>query len=650
MKRKSVDPLTEAALRGDVEGIKTLLSQCGTRKNRKTLDTALGHAAKGGHVEAVALLLKAGADPDSKAVCSSLLIEAAEGGELAIVKLLVEAGADIHRKVVGADAFAAALEMDQVRIAEFLKSRGADWATAALRHACEHGDLNRARQALDAGANVESKTLMSSDTPLALAAGNGNTGIVRLLLKRGVNPNTKVEGKTALHDAVSGGNLETVNALVKAGANIHVDWYGETVLMAAASTGNLPMVRRLIELGAEVTARDKNRGMTTMDHAKTSKNKELIAYLNSLGAASERDAPRTLARALARKFGGKPVEHIAGFLLNARFHGTKCQFNIGSDGFSLFVHGLDFGESEFKRSKDGQILFSVAKPNFQRQKFEPVKGASAESGFLVFRTLGVSPLPVDFVKSFCARHSRRVEEMDLAKHEVVRLGANFASLTCPLAVLNLVEQRLKSFARLIEAISRPPQPERRLFASEWVLKPAPKSAATTRHQFGGKLEQPVACPHCGCATNLMAQIDLSDSLLPNTALCRDRLPVFWCLGCLEWDAAFFDLSGQLPRPFNPAGKKSNPPKLKSGEEDLPERQVTLVPVATGKKAARKSKLGGSPTWIQMEETQDCPKCKKPMGFVLQLASDSRISYGDVGMLYAFACPDCQITASLIQSH
>jgi hypothetical protein len=39
-----------------------------------------------------------------------------------------------------------------------------------------------------------------------------------------------------------------------------------------------------------------------------------------------------------------------------------------------------------------------------------------------------------------------------------------------------------------------------------------------------------------------------------------------------------------------------------------------------------------------------------MAFVLQLASDSRISYGDMGMLYAFACPDCRITASLVQSH
>ena len=52
----------------------------------------------------------------------------------------------------------------------------------------------------------------------------------------------------------------------------------------------------------------------------------------------------------------------------------------------------------------------------------------------------------------------------------------------------------------------------------------------------------------------------------------------------------------------------------------------------------------------MEETPGCPKCEKPMAFVLQLASDARISYDDMGMLYAFVCPECKIAASLVQSH
>jgi hypothetical protein len=52
----------------------------------------------------------------------------------------------------------------------------------------------------------------------------------------------------------------------------------------------------------------------------------------------------------------------------------------------------------------------------------------------------------------------------------------------------------------------------------------------------------------------------------------------------------------------------------------------------------------------LEETPDCPKCEAAMAFMLQLASDSRIACGDAGMLYAFACPECKVIASLAQSH
>ena len=84
-----------------------------------------------------------------------------------------------------------------------------------------------------------------------------------------------------------------------------------------------------------------------------------------------------------------------------------------------------------------------------------------------------------------------------------------------------------------------------------------------------------------------------------------------------------------------------------GEDDLPHQPATLTPVA---KAARKTKLGGRPGWIQNEETPDCPKCQSRMSFALQLASGKGISYGDMGNLYAFICADCEILATLIQSH
>ena len=148
---------------------------------------------------------------------------------------------------------------------------------------------------------------------------------------------------------------------------------------------------------------------------------------------------------------------------------------------------------------------------------------------------------------------------------------------------------------------------------------------------------------------MMAQIDFSDKTLPRTFLGNRTLPVFWCLTCLDWDPVFFDVSGPVPKPVaNGVGKPAV--QDDAGENDLEACGVVLQPVLAGKKAGRKSKLGGSPAWIQSDDTPECPRCRKPMLFALQLASDSRISYCDIGMLYAFVCPECQATASLIQSH
>ena len=209
--------------------------------------------------------------------------------------------------------------------------------------------------------------------------------------------------------------------------------------------------------------------------------------------------------------------------------------------------------------------------------------------------------------------------------------------------------RLKAFEGFVREICREPKAERQLFEREWVLKPVGKNAATA-HRFGGKIEPTVGCPGCGGATNLMADIDLADVALPRTKLERRKLPLFWCLTCLEWEPVFYDFSGAVPRPLDQTGKLVVEKKLEVGEEDLPERPAALVAVAHGKKAGRKSKVGGKASWVQQDESPDCPKCAEPMAFAAQLASDRWIAYSDMGLLYAFVCPECCVVATLVQSH
>lgn len=183
------------------------------------------------------------------------------------------------------------------------------------------------------------------------------------------------------------------------------------------------------------------------------------------------------------------------------------------------------------------------------------------------------------------------------------------------------------------------------------MEPAVKEEqGTAAPVLGGTQSPAVACTVCGGATNRMARIDLGDPALPETPWGRIQLPVFWCLACGEWEPDFYDISKPVPQPLAKLAKKSTTAGIEPGEDDLPEKKMTLVPVAAGKKAGRKSKAGGAPAWIQNDDTPECPRCEKSMAFVLQLASDSRTSYADMGMIYCFACPECRIAASLVQSH
>ncbi|PKL12463.1 MAG: hypothetical protein CVV52_09975 [Spirochaetae bacterium HGW-Spirochaetae-8] len=73
---------------------------------------------------------------------------------------------------------------------------------------------------------------------------------------------------------------------------------------------------------------------------------------------------------------------------------------------------------------------------------------------------------------------------------------------------------------------------------------------------------------------------------------------------------------------------------------------------------KRSKLGGSPEWIQNDETPVCLSCKKKMSFVGQLdsidyegtihAKHEEYMFGDVGMIYIFFCSRCGKVESIFQ--
>ena len=120
--------------------------------------------------------------------------------------------------------------------------------------ACEEGDLERVRQLIQDGHNVNRGDGFGT-TPLMKAAEHGRDQVVRELIRAGADVNRKDNDKhTALHRASWNGHSSVIKTLAEAGANLNVqDVSGMTPLMWAAHQGHANVVVELIRAGADVS-------------------------------------------------------------------------------------------------------------------------------------------------------------------------------------------------------------------------------------------------------------------------------------------------------------------------------------------------------------------------------------------------------------
>lgn len=167
----------------------------------------------------------------------------------------------------------------------------------ALTLAAANGHSDVVKMLIDSNANVNLAS-KSGNTPLHHAAANGHTSIISQLQAGGADINAENKnGQTALHRAAQLGHTETVQALLRAGADVnHPDNSGFTPLMYAAHAGKTETVQALIDANANLNLQNK-RGQTALDLVST-ENQELGQQLSTAGGKTTQQLENDLNTAI----------------------------------------------------------------------------------------------------------------------------------------------------------------------------------------------------------------------------------------------------------------------------------------------------------------------------------------------------------------
>jgi serine/threonine-protein phosphatase 6 regulatory ankyrin repeat subunit B len=209
------------------------------------------HAASlHGHLDIVKLLLGQGADVGVVNKANQTAAElASDVGQVEVEKFIAEyqADANIRNQIFSTTTLAAQYGADEDREYEGMTS---------LHDAAEEGNVNVVKSLLERGEDINTRNT-SFETPLHLAAEKAKADVVRLLVERGAEVDSRNErGWTPLHFASLEGHVEVSRVLVDHDANVNARSQGSwTPMHLSAARGHLGNVKLLLECGADVHAR-----------------------------------------------------------------------------------------------------------------------------------------------------------------------------------------------------------------------------------------------------------------------------------------------------------------------------------------------------------------------------------------------------------
>ena len=146
---------------------------------------------------------------------------------------------------------------------------GIEYSEKSFLHRLRKGDAILTNLFLTSGMNPNARFLRSYDstsqgelnepTPLMIAARDGHSKLVRLLLARGADVNAlATNGQTALMYAARYAPVDVMESLIKKGAKVNAkDEDGKTALTFAVLFDRVEIIKSLLQNGGDVNARDR---------------------------------------------------------------------------------------------------------------------------------------------------------------------------------------------------------------------------------------------------------------------------------------------------------------------------------------------------------------------------------------------------------
>jgi len=260
-------------------------------------NTPLMFAVQQGHLHGVKLLYHRGADiSHANSDGATPLHFSAHHGHLGVVEWLLDQGAEVNQTISSQDSTPLhfAVEQGHLDIVQLLLNHAAPLNIfdlgSVLTFAAQSGHLEIFRHLLDFGADINHASYLG-ETALFIAAFEGNTHVVELLLERGalVHLVEAGSGSSPLFVAAQEGHLQIVEALIDQGSadpnqcRESDEW---TPLMIAIDEGQDAVVERLLRHGAKVDLRSID-GMNPLGMAATAGSDSIVQTLLEHGVDIE---------------------------------------------------------------------------------------------------------------------------------------------------------------------------------------------------------------------------------------------------------------------------------------------------------------------------------------------------------------------------